>query len=82
MPVVNLFSNFLNPGWAEPCNEVKTFAERWQLLPGNRWLGVHAVLASILDLSYYKKNALTGLNPAGHGHFENRSSLDFFSFSR
>ena len=48
----------------------------------NRWFGVHAMLARILDLSYYKKNPLTGSNPAGHGDFENRSSMDFFSFSR
>ena len=42
-------------------------------------LGVRTVLARI---SYYKENALTGSNPAGHSHFENRSSVDFFSFSR
>ena len=30
--VVNLVSNFLNHGKAEPCNEVGTFSERWQLL--------------------------------------------------
>ena len=52
--IINLFSNFLNPGWAEPCNKVDTFAERWQLLI------VHAVLARILDFSYFEENALTG----------------------
>ena len=30
--IVNLVSNFLNRGKTEPCNEVETFSERWQLL--------------------------------------------------
>ena len=30
MWIVNLVSNFLN--LAEPCNEVETFTERWQLI--------------------------------------------------
>ena len=29
--VVHLVSNFWNPGKAEPCNEVETLSERWQL---------------------------------------------------
>ena len=39
----------------------------------NRGLSVRTVLAG-----YIVKNALTDLNPAGHGHFENRGFRGFF----
>ena len=32
--IVSLVSNFMNLGQTEPCNEVETFSERWQLCSG------------------------------------------------